>query len=85
MSRLNEERQLTLEPQRMESTRKALEDLGCQVEQISNSTMKITTPTGFPVAFWPYSGWFSGKKPVGSARGFSKLVAKLRLVGARPA
>ena len=75
MGRLDIERQERLEPQRMESTKILLEDMGCKVEPLEahpDQAYKVTLPDGRMIQFWPYSGWFSGKG-IGSGRGFAKL------------
>ncbi len=76
MSRLDEQRQEELEPQRMEWTKKQFEGMGYKIDDIELNGGKgftITTPKGLSIQFWPYSGWWSGKG-IGQGRGFSKLV-----------
>jgi len=74
--RLDQQRQDDLEPKRIASTQKRLEDMGCHIVNTDNSRItfihnKIT------VMFYPYSGWFSAKKPICSGRGFRKLLKQL--------
>jgi hypothetical protein len=74
MARLDQDRQNRLEPQRMESTRKKLVSLGCKVTMAyDGKAWDVTFPDGRFVRFWPYSGWFSGKKGL-QGRGFAKLL-----------
>ncbi len=70
--RLNQEREAELQPKRIASCTKSLKELGFTVKDgISNG---LPDPTkidvngyGIEFQFWPYSGWWSGKK-LGSGR-----------------
>ena len=78
MGRLNEGRRDQLEPQRMASTRNRLLEVGCTVKPGKDGkSWEITFPDGRFVIFWPYSGWFSGKRDL-SGRGFKKLLKAIK-------
>ena len=76
MARLDQQRQDELEPRRIETTRNKLIELGHNVTEVNDKNI-VFIANGVTVIFWPYSGWFSGKKPVGSGRGFGKLLKAL--------
>lgn len=76
MSRLDKERQLALEPKRLNETKKALEKLGFEVEIIGPTRLNFMFK-GEVVHFFPYSGWHTGKS-INDGRGFKKLLAQLK-------
>lgn len=76
--RLDLERQKELEPKRVESTKRALETLGYEVEQIGESKL-IFFHLNSCIQFFPYSGWFSGKG-IKDGRGFKNLLKQLKSI-----
>jgi len=76
MGRLDTQRQSELEPERIASTTRRLRELGYEIETQNPSNI-IFKANGLTVIFWPYSGWFSAKKPIGSGRGFKNLLKAL--------
>ena len=75
MTRLDQERQATLEPIRMTTTKKVLENLGFEVDVFGKTRLEFEYKNHV-VRFFPYSGWFTGKT-VNDGRGFNKLLAQL--------
>ena len=76
MSRLNEERQKKLEPQRIAYCKGKLEEMGYVIRQETDRSLKFLH-RGNLITFFPYSGWHSGKGIV-DGRGFKELVKKLQ-------
>lgn len=76
MARLNIERQQRLEPVRIEYAVKRIEELGYQVVYRDNLMIKFMHK-GYPVLFYPYSGWATGKT-IKDGRGLSKLLKQLQ-------
>lgn len=74
-NRLDQEREERLQPQRMESCQKKLEELGFTVHS-DGSTMLEFEYKGSVVKFWPYSGWHTGKT-IHDGRGFNQLLEQL--------
>lgn len=74
--RLNKEREERLEPIRIESTKKKLEELGYVVTHIEGDKKLTFIYNNSKVTFFPYSGWFSGKT-VKDGRGFKKLLKEI--------
>ncbi len=75
MLRLDQDRQNTLEPIRMTSTKQVLENLGFKVTVFGKTRLEFIYK-GSIVMFYPYSGWFTGKA-VKDGRGFNKLLTQL--------
>ncbi len=76
-SRLNQEREEMLQPQRMKTCQEKLEELGYQVE--SDGHTKLTfIYKGKKIQFWPYSGWHSGAS-IRDGRGFEKLLSQIKV------
>jgi hypothetical protein len=75
MGRLDKERQLKLEPKRVDSCKKALEELGYCVDIIGQNQLNFIH-NGHTVQFFPYSGWHTGKS-IKDGRGFFKLKRQL--------
>lgn len=73
-NRLDQEREAHLEPKRIESCKKKLEELGFEVEQQHVQLNFIYK--GSKVQFWPYSGWHTGKT-ITDGRGFNHLLDQL--------
>jgi len=74
MPRLDIERQLSLEPERVRVTKEQLEGLGFTVESFGNRLE--FEYNGSIVRFWPYSGWFAGKSIL-DGRGFKHLLKQI--------
>lgn len=74
-NRLNQEREENLQPQRMESCQKKLEEMGFDVKS-DGSTLLSFVYKGKQVQFWPYSGWHSGAT-IRDGRGFKHLIDQL--------
>ena len=75
MSRLDIERQNRLQPTRIEVAKKAITDLGYEINYES-STELIFMFNGKNVHFWPYSGWHSGAT-IKDGRGLQKLLRQI--------
>jgi hypothetical protein len=73
--RLNTERQEKLEPKRLESCKKKLEELGFVVKQ-NGATELHFFYKGSRIHFYPYSGWHTGKT-IKDGRGFQNLLKQL--------
>lgn len=74
--RLNQEREATLQPQRMASCKKTLEDMGFEVKSDGHSRLDFSFK-GSTIMLYPYSGWHSGKT-INDGRGFNNLVKQLK-------
>lgn len=74
-NRLDQDREARLQPVRMDSCQKKLEDLGYTVARVDDTRLDFKF-NGNTIQFYPYSGWFTGKG-VGSGRGFNYLLRKL--------
>lgn len=77
--RLNQEREAKLQLIRLKSCSASLAKLGFRVEQLDPTALRVDG-FGLKFNFWPYSGWWSGKK-LGSGRGYKNLIKKLRGLG----
>jgi len=75
MGRLDQKRQSELEPIRMASTARKLEEMGFNVTSIGGTRLEFNYKNQ-RVRFYPYSGWFSGKS-VEDGRGFKNLLKQL--------
>lgn len=76
MPRLDTERQNRLEPKRIESTKKKLEELGYIATHIEGDKKLTFIYKNSKVTLFPYSGWFTGKT-VQDGRGFKKLLSQI--------
>ena len=74
MARLNKDRQDKLEPLRLKSCKKKLEELGYEVEE-KGKRLEFAYK-GHIVLFWAYSGWHTGKS-IKDGRGFGNLLRQL--------
>ena len=74
--RLNIERQLIIEPMRIEFAKKQIEKLGFIVIKIGNTKLQFEF-NGHLVSFFPYSGWHSGKT-INDGRGLNKLLKQIK-------
>lgn len=76
MARLNQERQLELEPKRMAYAKKEIEKKGYKVIEVSNTQLQFEHTIGHTVNFFPYSGWASGST-IKDGRGLSNLLRQI--------
>ena len=74
--RLNYERQLELEPKRIQFAIQKISELGYEVVQINDTQIQFTYQ-GKAVNFWPYSGWASGVS-IQDGRGLKNLLKQLK-------
>lgn len=74
--RLNQDRQSKLEPRRIFTTRKTLEQMGFEIQKTKCEKGLICNRGETQFIIFPFSGWWSGKN-IGSGRGFVKLIEKL--------
>ena len=72
MGRLNIERQLELEPKRIEYAKSQIESLGYIINYEDDKELRFSNGKNI-ISFFPYSGWFSGKG-IGSGRGLNTLL-----------
>ena len=75
MARLDIDRQLELEPKRMEFAKKAIEARGYKVIQVSNTELQFEY-NNHEVRFFPYSGWATGSTVI-NGRGIKKLLRQI--------
>ena len=75
MARLNIERQLELEPKRMEYAMQKIKEKGFNPIQVSNTEINFDRG-GHKIYFFPYSGWHSGSG-IKQGRGINKLLKQL--------
>lgn len=80
------ERRQSLEPSRTEYAVQQLEKLGFKEGQtvyqyihVDGQAMKIMTNKG-TIDFWPFTGWFCGRKPIGNikGRGIANLIKEIK-------
>lgn len=76
MSRLNKERQLELEPKRMQYAMNVLTKMGFKPEVIGDTKIQFEFK-GSPVSLYPYSGWHTGKT-ITDGRGIELLLKQLK-------
>lgn len=76
MSRLDIDRQIELEPKRIEYCRGRLESLGFKVETTNSNELRFEFK-GHIIKLFPYSGWASGKTIV-DGRGINELLNQLK-------
>lgn len=76
MSRLNQEREEELQPQRIASCKARLEESGFLITYEDNTKLEFIF-NGYKVQFWPYSGWHSGRS-IRDGRGFGNLLKQLK-------
>ena len=74
-SRLNQDREQRLQPERLRTCKEKLEDMGFIVDQIDHTLLQFKL-NGNIIKFYPYSGWHSGKG-VKDGRGFANLLKQL--------
>jgi len=79
MSRLDKERQITLEPMRMNKAILEISNLGFKTKQISETELIIVTDINedYNIKYFPYSGWATGKA-IKDGRGLKRLLRQLK-------
>jgi hypothetical protein len=75
MSRLDKERQMELEPKRIEYAMQKINDKGYEPIQVSETEINFEL-NGHKIYFFPYSGWHSGSG-IKQGRGLSKLLKQI--------
>jgi len=75
MARLNIERQLQLEPKRMEHAMVKIAEKGYEPIKVSDTEINFKKDNS-TIYFFPYSGWHSGKG-IAEGRGLSKLLRQI--------
>lgn len=73
MNEMKAERRASIEPDRFKYATEKLEEAGHTVEKVDHAQLLVD---GY-IKFWPFTGWFSGKK-IGSGRGIHTLLKKLQ-------
>jgi len=76
MARLDIERQKQLQSKRMEYAIQKIQQLGFEVNRVSDSEINFKHK-GHTIRFFPYSGWASGAT-IKDGRGLSKLLTQLK-------
>lgn len=76
MARLNIERQIELEPQRMEYAKTQISALGYEVSEHEGNELRFYHKEKI-VKFFPYSGWATGAT-IKDGRGLRKLLDQLK-------
>jgi len=76
MARLNKEREIELQPKRLEYAKKRITELGYDI------TFEVDTRLDFVfkgevVKFFPYSGWHTGKS-ITDGRGLQNLLNQIK-------
>lgn len=74
-NRLNQEREAMLQPQRIASCKRELENIGIKITYEDDTQLRFMH-NGHQVVFFPYSGWHTGKS-IKDGRGFKKLFNQL--------
>lgn len=74
-SRLNQEREAQLQPQRIKSCKEKLEQLGFVITYQDHTKLEFNFE-GSKIQFWPYSGWHTGKT-IKDGRGFKNLLKQI--------
>ncbi len=75
MSRLNQERQKALEPNRIEYAIKAIDKLGYEIIWQDDTKIKFLFK-GETITHFAYSGWHAGKS-INDGRGIEKLIKQI--------
>jgi len=75
MARLNIERQKKLEPFRMNTAKKNIQELGYNVTVISKTCLMFEYK-GSIISYYPYSGWATGKT-INDGRGLDNLLKQI--------
>ncbi len=74
--RLDQERQSTLEPKRMEYAISKIKECGFEIIYQSETQLQFKF-MGHTVNFFPYSGWASGAS-IKDGRGIKKLIRQIK-------
>lgn len=79
------ERRASLEPQRFEYAKKQLfgHEFDCIEDvRIGSDKMEIYLTKDRRIDFWPFTGWFCGRKPIGhiKGRGIANLIKEIKRV-----
>ena len=74
--RLNQERQSTLEPKRMEYAKSQIEKCGFEIIYQDETLLQFEFMEHI-VNFFPYSGWASGAS-IKDSRGIKKLIRQIK-------
>jgi hypothetical protein len=75
MSRLDQQRESTLQPKRVEYAIEQISKLGYKVEQKSDDCIEFIFG-GQVIRFYPYSGWATGKT-INDGRGIANLLKQI--------
>lgn len=75
-NRLDQKKQTRLEPKRIRTVKKTLEQMNFNIEHTKCEKGLICKRDKQQFIIYPYSGWWSGKG-IGQGRGFVKLIEKL--------
>ena len=78
MTRLNIKRQEELTPVRNEYAIQCFRKLNLDISEDEPNKCIIITYKGYPIIFYPYSGWATGKS-INDCRGINKLLKQIRL------
>ena len=88
MEQERRDRREGLEPSRIQYAMKKLGELNVKKSIVAGGDQICIEFSGNRVDFWPYTGWFCGRKPIGNikGRGIAKLIGHLKiLTNAMPA
>lgn len=77
-NRLDQEREEILQPVRVDSCKRKLEEMGFEVKQVDTTRLEFIFK-GSRITFYPYSGWHTGKT-IRDGRGFGNLLNQLNKV-----
>lgn len=74
---------LRIEPSRMEYAKKELDKLLGKIRYIVHFDSFEIYVGKNRIDFWPYTGWFCGRRPLGhiKGRGIDKLIKQLEKIG----
>jgi len=75
-NRLDQEREATLSPIRMEKAMKAIEEKGYTPIQVSDTQINFIHYMNHKICYFPYSGWASGST-IKDGRGLRKLLRQI--------
>ena len=75
MARLDIERQNKLEPERLEHSKKVIENLGFKISYECDTRIEFIYENEI-IRFFPYSGWHSGKN-IRDGRGLKNLIKQI--------
>lgn len=75
-NRVDKEREAALQPQRMQTAKQAIRNLGYAIKFEDETTLRFMYK-GSEVSFYPYSGWASGKT-ITDGRGIEHLLSQIK-------